>query len=114
MIKESKSKIEFEFVEEPTIRFFDGKEYRECKVVDMPYEIKTLYNRWIGNLSSYETMTGKGVDVRKYDRKKFNENFDKIFGKRSTRPKTHKFYQLDINENNQHLKNKLKEKKHDR
>ena len=33
-------------------------------------------------------MTGKGDDVRKYDRKKFNENFDRIFGKRSARPTT--------------------------
>ena len=59
-------------------------------------------------------MTGKGDDVRKYDRKKFNENFDRIFGKRSAHPTTHEFYELDINENNQYLKNKLKEKKHDR
>ena len=110
MIKESKSKIEFEFVEEPTIRFFDGKEYRELKVVDMPYEIKTLYNRWIGNLSSYETMTSKGDNVKPFNSEKLDESFAKIFGKQITCSTIQKFSKLDTDKNSQNLKNKTKEK----
>jgi len=59
-------------------------------------------------------MTGKGHDVRKYDRKKFNEGFAKIFGKQTTLMIINKFIELDTDKNNQNLKNKLKEKKHDR
>jgi hypothetical protein len=39
-------------------------------------------------------VTGKGDDVRPYDRKKYNENFDKIFGSRSTAPITKILNQL--------------------
>ena len=48
-------------------------------------------------------MTGKGDDVRKYDRKKFNENFDRIFGKRSARPTTKVTIEFDMEGNNHDL-----------
>ena len=45
-------------------------------------------------------MTGKGHDVRKYDRKKFNENFDRIFGKRSARQVTKVTIEFDLDGSN--------------
>jgi len=48
-------------------------------------------------------MTGKGDDVRPYDRKKFNKNFDKIFGSRSTAPITKINIEFDMDGNNHTL-----------
>ena len=48
-------------------------------------------------------MTGKGDDVRPYNRKKFNDNFDRIFGKRSARPTTKVTIEFDMEGNNHDL-----------
>lgn len=48
-------------------------------------------------------MTGKGDEIRPYDRKKFNENFDKIFGSRSTAPITKINIEFDMDGNNHTL-----------
>ena len=55
-------------------------------------------------------MTGKGDDVRPFNRQKLDESFAKIFGKQITCSTIHKFSELETDKNSQNLKNKTKEK----